>query len=391
MALWPNRIVNHGLADPRELLANPKNWRAHPQHQAQVLSSVINSIGLVDEVIVNTTTGHIVNGHLRVTLAIQEGQDQVPVKYVELSQEEEDRILATFDRIPMLAEEDRVRLRDLQQDPRVKELLSSSTLPITSSPTSQARGNGEPLANWEVEMGQVWAIGPHRLMCGDSSNPDHLDALFQGDQAGMVFTDPPYNLGSGIGPVAASDIRDAYQDLSESDWDKDFNFQPELWPMAEDISVYVCASQFTAGPVWEWMSSWADFYSYVVWTKPNPMPSMTKRHWTFGTELLCYATRGNHVFNFPLQGHALGYWPIMVPPHETEHPTEKPVELVVKAMSASSRPGDLVADFYAGTGSTVVAAQQLGRKCYAMEIDTCFVDQALTRLGRLGMEPQLMS
>lgn len=94
---WRNRIVAHGEEDPAQLLANPANWRLHPGLQQEALESVMDEVGWVDTIIVNQRSGYVVDGHLRVSLALRRGEKTVPVQYVDLTDEEEQLILATLD------------------------------------------------------------------------------------------------------------------------------------------------------------------------------------------------------------------------------------------------------------------------------------------------------
>jgi len=109
---WQNRITGHGLVDAKELLANPKNWRIHPGAQQEALAKVMDLVGWVQEIVVNQRSGFVVDGHLRVALAITRGE-KVPVGYVDLTPEEEDLILATFDRITGMATPDEEKLAEL--------------------------------------------------------------------------------------------------------------------------------------------------------------------------------------------------------------------------------------------------------------------------------------
>lgn len=113
---WRNRIVGHGEESPENLLANPLNFRVHPKSQQDALQGVLNEVGVVDEVIVNQRTGFLVNGHLRVSLAMRTNQPTVPVKYVDLSESEEALILATFDPISALATTDKAKLDEILAD-----------------------------------------------------------------------------------------------------------------------------------------------------------------------------------------------------------------------------------------------------------------------------------
>jgi len=103
MAEWQNRIVDTGSEDPQQLLANPKNWRIHPKQQQDALANVLDRVGWVMDVIVNRETGFVVDGHLRVAMAISREEPAVPVSYVELSDSEEDLVLASLDPVGGLA------------------------------------------------------------------------------------------------------------------------------------------------------------------------------------------------------------------------------------------------------------------------------------------------
>jgi hypothetical protein len=103
---WRNRIVGHAEVDPQTLLAHPDNWRVHPDRQQQTLEGLLDELGWLQTVMVNQQTGRIVDGHLRVSLALQHGEPTIPVDYVDLTPEEEALILATFDQLTTLATPD---------------------------------------------------------------------------------------------------------------------------------------------------------------------------------------------------------------------------------------------------------------------------------------------
>jgi DNA modification methylase len=172
--------------------------------------------------------------------------------------------------------------------------------------------------------------------------------------------------------------------LKQSKWDQDFAIRPALdlmlTALANDAAVYVCTSHHLAPVIWQWMREFADFFGWCVWYKPNPMPSLTKRHWTWCAELIPYATRGKHVFNFPVDGHAYNVWTI-TKTRESDHPTEKPVEVPLHAIRMSTNSDALVADFFLGSGTTMVAAENLARRCYALEIDPGFCAITLERMA----------
>ncbi len=215
-----------------------------------------------------------------------------------------------------------------------------------------------------------------------------------GVKADLVFTDPPYNIASDSKNFA-SDCSKAMNKLSEAEWDKDFRIEDALNSiyeiMSQDLTVYICTSHFLAERIWTWMRQWADHYSYCIWNKPNPMPSLAKRHWTWNTEIICYATRGKHTFNFPKEGHALSTWTINKKNGSSGHPTEKPIKVPAMAISHSSKEGDIVLDVFGGSGSTLIACEQLGRKCYMCELDPHYVDVIIERWERFtGSKAELI-
>ncbi len=133
MADWTNKITGHAEVDPTGLLANPANWREHPRAQREALEGVLAQVGWVQDIIVNTNTGHIVDGHLRVELAVERGEAMVPVVYVDLTEDEERLMLATLDPLAGMALADDTALKSLlfavsADDSAVAALLDSLRL-----------------------------------------------------------------------------------------------------------------------------------------------------------------------------------------------------------------------------------------------------------------------
>lgn len=113
---WRNRIVGEGKESPGALVANERNWRLHPREQQDVMRGVLDEVGWCQRVIVNKRTGRIVDGHLRVSVAVERGEATVPVLYVDLSEEEEKKILLTFDPLGGMATMDEAKFRELVAD-----------------------------------------------------------------------------------------------------------------------------------------------------------------------------------------------------------------------------------------------------------------------------------
>ena len=237
------------------------------------------------------------------------------------------------------------------------------------------------------KLGDLWKLGGHRLICGDSTDSAVIDRLMDGVKADCVFTDPPYNIAGMSSNFTKNSDSPHMRALAQAEWDKNFNIREALdnilIALSENATVYICTSHFLAGEIWQWMDKWAKHVQYCVWSKPNPMPSLAKRHWTWNTELICYATRGKHTFNFPKAGHALSTWTINTISGKTGHPTEKPVEVPATAVSHSSKENDVVLDLFGGSGSTLIACEQLDRRCYMCELDPHYCDVILQRWENL--------
>jgi len=116
VAPYLNRIVDHGEEAPDQLLANPANWRIHPKSQQDALNGVLNEVGWVQNVIVNRKTGHLIDGHLRVALALRKHEQKIPVVYVDLSPQEEALVLASLDPLAAMAVTDKEKLDELMKD-----------------------------------------------------------------------------------------------------------------------------------------------------------------------------------------------------------------------------------------------------------------------------------
>lgn len=244
---WQNRITGHGEEAPDQLLANPANWRIHPFEQQQALAAVLDEVGWVAEVIVNQTTGHVVDGHLRVSLAISKGEKTVPVRYVNLTEDEEKLVLATYDPMASLAVMDGDALANLLREVRplvvddalntlLSDLAAQSDTALVSlddlDPETDekapapglSRSQGDRLdelgrgvteqdeaaleelrRRWATAPGQVWGIRSghtpglaHSLVIGDCTSPEARDAAvgknYKNPQA-VIVTSPPYGLG----------------------------------------------------------------------------------------------------------------------------------------------------------------------------------------------------
>jgi DNA modification methylase len=341
--------------------------------------------------IVAKSDGSVIDGHLRLKAAQKLKLKQVPVVLADEwtpAQVKAFRLAvnksaewADWDEDLLKLELDELRLEDFDldligfEDVELPEPVQGLTDPDEVPDVPE-----HPV----TRQGDIWLLGNHRLMCGDSTDAGSVALLMAGEKTDMVFTDPPYNV-AGESKNFAADLpqQKAYKKLSEADWDKDFDIHPVFERIDENLAknatVYICTSHFLAPDIWAWMKEWADHYSYCVWSKPNPMPSLAKRHWTWNTEIICYATRGKHVFNFPDEGHCPSTWTITKRAGTYGHPTEKPVAVPEHAIIHSSNREQIILDLFGGSGSTLIACEKTGRVCRMMELSEHYVDVIIRR------------
>ena len=371
---------------PGDLTPYEKNAKLHPPEQVEHIAKSIREFGFRQPLVIDKD-GVIVIGHGRLLAAKRLGLEKVPCVRADDLTEAQIKALRLADNKTNESEWDfsllEAELDDLKLDFDMADFGFDE--PGEALKMEDVQEDDPDLTPPEKPItipGDIWQLGRHRLMCGDSTNKDDMQKLMDGQCADMVFTDPPYNIASDSKNFSAGCSK-AMKNLSNAEWDKDFNIKavfPVLYDsIAPDVTVYICTSHFLAGEIWEWMKGWANHYSYCVWSKPNPMPSLSKRHWTLNTELICYATRGKHTFNFPQEGHALSTWTINKTNGRTGHPTEKPIAIPAMAVTHSSKSGDNVLDLFGGSGSTLIACEQLNRTCYMMELDPKYCDVIVRR------------
>lgn len=166
---YRNRIVGEGFANPEDLTANPDNWRIHPSPQQTALTEALSRLGWIQRVIVNKRTGHVIDGHLRCSLAMRDGA-KVPVIYVDMSEAEEKIALATIDPLSAMAATDAEKLSDLIEDLDLPEgsALSEMLSDLLPNEPEKTKGAGEGARDDRgpaAGPGDVWQMGPHTLRC----------------------------------------------------------------------------------------------------------------------------------------------------------------------------------------------------------------------------------
>lgn len=393
---WRNRIVGHADVDPRALIPHDENWRRHPAIQQRALMGALNEVGLVAGVTVNQTTGRLLDGHLRVELALTRGEASVPVTYVALSELEEAVVLATFDPLGAMAEADTERLAALLgglqvEDAALRGMLAelgerNGILRLGLTDPDTVPPLPEP-ADVYVRPGDLWGLGNHWLLVGDSTdlgNVARLTGAVSGSLAECLWTDPrfwvEYSGKTAARPRIAND--------DPAGCDVVFAGTLRAAPLAPSARFYVAAPSGPVGLAFRLGLRDVGWHLHqeLVWVKDTFMPGHCDYQMQHETILYGYVPgpgrpgRGRHAGSRWYGDHAQSsVLTFPKPAASREHPTAKPVGLVERCLANSTRPGDLVYDAFLGTGTTLLAAERLGRRCLALELDPRYAQVAIAR------------
>jgi DNA modification methylase len=450
-----DRIKELRRVPARELLPNAQNWRTHPAKQKTALSEILADVGYADALIARELPDGrlvLIDGHLR---AETTPEMDVPVLVLDVTEDESRKLLATIDPLAAMAQSDEDALKGLlesietdndglkeffedvgRRDQEMKELLErieaegeavTEALDVhAGADVEEPETPGLPLVA-KTKRGDIYQLGPHRLMCGDSSSAEDLDALLAGAQIHLVNTDPPYNVNvepRSNNAIAAGQNTKGFHhqglDLAR-DPTKAFPTGPMrardralkndfLKPEEFDIllrkwfgnlaRVLLPGRSFY---IWGGYGNWKNypaaiaeqglyFSQGIIWDKEHPV--LTRKDFMGSFECCFYGWREGAAHYFaPGINNARDLWHVKkVNPQNMVHLTEKPVKLAALAMEYSSRPGENVLDLFGGSGSTLIAGQQMGRSCYLMEIDELYCDVIVERYERFtGKKAELVA
>jgi DNA modification methylase len=400
-----------------DLLRNRKNWRRHPRAQADALRGLLREIGYADAILARQLQNgsyEIIDGHLR---AESTPDAMVPVLVLDVTEDEADKLLLTLDPLAAMAESDTERIAELLQtvrsdDGAVQELLrrtAGASLWERLHPDELKQVEitpekaGELRKKWGTETGQLWRIGAHRVLCSDCTAESEVGRLWTegASRARLIWTDAPYGVryadknrllnrsdrGNRIQKPIVND------NLSEADTGALFRnglaIASNYCEAGACIYASVPGGRLLATFISALEAAGFAFKSTLVWVKNHFVLGMGDYH--FRHELLLYGwlPNGAHLWNGDRSQDSI----FEVDRRQVSdlHPNEKPVELIARMIANSSRPGELVCDPFCGSGSTIVAAHQLGRIGFGYELDPDYVAVTLERLARLGLKPELAS
>ncbi len=387
-----SKIVGYADEDPEQLLANPANWRVHPDEQRRVLEAALGDVGWIAPVIVNRLTGHVVDGHLRVDVALKHNLSTIPVVYVELTEAEEAEALATLDTISAQAGTDKDKLRELaagltDASSPVRELLErvsglSNALKPAPEETELVEASGEVLDRWGVKLGQVWQVGKHRIACGDCANPKVVAALMGGETADAVLTDPPYGQDQ---PGVPGDSPESLRGL----------LRGMLAALPMKVGVLVAfQSPRTFPTLLAELPAAGLAFERMLWLYKSAQCTFPWRGWILKSEAIVVAAKGEGAW-FDAHPYAHDTYSLAEVNGELGdtpgwHGSVKPAAVVSDIAQRICPPGALIFEPFLGSGTTLMATEAAGRRCYATEITPEYVAVALERAARAGLEPRLM-
>jgi DNA methylase len=395
---WRNRIVGHGEVAPRELVANPANWRTHPKEQQRALAGALDEVGWVQQVLVNQRTGHLVDGHLRVELAFARREPTVPVTYLDLAPGEEALVLATLDPIGAMATADPAKLEELLagvtvDDAGLRRLLADlGPRKGLTDPDDVPEPSEEPY----VKTGDLYRLGDHRLLCGDATKAEDVARLLDGAEPRLLATDPPYGVSldptwrdgvyNQLGPAERPYMRTAGHRNTTLSGDTRVDWS-EAFALVTSLTVgYVWHAGVHAAAVAEGLIGMGfEIVSQVIWDKGLFAMGRSWYHWAH--EPCWVVRRAGAVVPFLGERNQATIWrapsPKMIMAGSTEekfdHPAQKPVALFEAPIRNHLAPGEAVYDPFLGSGTTLVAAEIHGRRCYGLEIDPRYCQIAIER------------
>jgi DNA modification methylase len=427
---WANRIVSSGYENPDQLLANPYNFRHHPKNQKDAMIGTLDQIGWIQDVIVNKTTGHIIDGHLRVELALQQNA-KVPVKYVELTEKEELIALATLDPIGALADQHQGELDQLIDDigevdnDNLSDFLAGlMSNGIEEDEETEGQTDEDDLpdldATSNINPGDVWILGDHKVICGDSLSMEYISALMGDDQADCLWIDPPYNVDYAAKQKALnqSGMKKGGRNQEEIENDK----MPDdlFYEFLKNLFTSCCSVLKPGAPFYVAHSDWETVNfrlaitaaglnqtQCLVWVKQMFSLCRQDHHWIHEPILYGWKPGAAHkwygefnkttviddqpdvkkmdrseLVNYVRElRNTLGTTIVREdkPQKSIYHPTIKPVRLITSQLKNSTRKGDIVIDFCGGSGSSLIACEKLGRRARVCELSPKYVKVIIKR------------
>ena len=371
---------NHGYAEE-----SVKRLKA----EYEKLKRSIEQFGYVEPVIWNRTTGRVVGGHQRLKILRDAGHTELECVVVDLSEDKEKALNIALNKISGEWDKDKLALliTELQGEDFDISLTGFDPAEIDDLfKDSIAEGVHDDDFDVASELqkpaitkaGDLWKLGRHRLVCGDSTKAETFELLMAGSKANLVVTDPPYNVnyeGSAgkikndnmAGDAFLQFLLDAFTNTAEH--------------MADDASIYVFHAD-TEGLNFRKAFSEAGFYlsGTCIWKKQSLVLGRSPYQWQHEPILYGWLKTGTHKWYAGRSEATI--WNFAKPKRNADHPTSKPLDLLAYPIRNSTQANGIVVDTFGGSGSTLMACQETDRICYTMELDPKYASVILRRFSK---------
>jgi len=370
-----------------ELIPYINNARTHSPAQINKLRASIREFGFINPVIIDGDK-NVIAGHGRIMAAREEGIDKVPCVLVDyLTEAQKKAYILADNRYALDADWDEEMLRaEIEAlSESGYDLLLTGFEPaeldkLCFSPEEEVHDDdfdvdSELQKPAMSKQGDVWTLGKHRLVVGDSTKPETYEALMAGSKANLVVTDPPYNVNyeGSAGKIKNDNLEDNkfYEFLLDA-------FSCANQVMANDASIYVFHAD-TEGLNFRKAFKDAGFYlsGCCIWKKPSLVLGRSPYQWQHEPVLFGWKKNGKH--NWYSDRKQTTIWEYDKPKKNADHPTMKPVPLISYPILNSSLSNSIVLDMFGGSGSTLIACEQTGRICYTIELDEKYADVIVMR------------
>lgn len=396
------------LAVPIDSLhEDPVNARV--DHDVARIAGSLRQYGQRKPIVVNRLqSGKIEAGNGTYRAAKSLGWSHVAVLYVEDDAETAAAYGIADNRVAEFSRWDEDVLRELAgnvgdlftgfEPAELDELIgvSTETMPTVEDPGAEPDRADELLAKWQVQLGQIWVLGRHRLMCGDATIQSDVAKLMGRDHAQIIWSDPPWNVnyGGGVGADNAQGYK--VRTMNNDNLGDQFPefvklFVTHFWEFCEPGAPIYVAMGAQEWPVIDQALRSRGFHwsSTIIWHKDQLVLSRKDYHTQY--EPMWYGWRGDSArLQEVIDRKQSDVWTIDRPKKSEEHPTMKPLELVERSLKNSSKPGAILLDLFAGSGTTLIGCERLGRICRTMDNDPKFVAVCLERWSQMvGEKPAL--
>jgi DNA modification methylase len=378
------------------LIPYARNSRTHSDAQVAQIAASIKEFGFTNPVLIDET-GSIIAGHGRVMAARKLAITDVPsIRLTHLTDAQKKAYVIADNKLALNAGWDdemlAVELSDLKDMGFDLDLTGFSTDEIeallapvgTEGLTDEDAVPEVPEAPVTV-LGDVWLLGKHRVMCGDSTSIDAVDKLMNGQKAALMQTDPPYGIAY-VKNAKSKGQGKQHVDIENDDLDgeKLQEFLEEVIRSAlpslnDDAAYYLWHPMLTQGTFFAAAAAAAAdilIHRQIIWCKPSLVFGRGDYHWQH--ELCFYGWRRGNKPPFYGPRNQTTLWKIGRETNKS-HPTAKPVELWNAPIENHTKPGMVLYEPFSGSGSQIIAAEKLGRKCYAMELSPQYVDLTVQR------------